>query len=104
MPLTLSPETEARLLRLAAEQGTTPDAVIENFMDNAPHALPEPAETDAEEQARLHREFAVLLEEARAVSFAVAAQPLPQTGELAPEEAEYGRIVTEKFRRQGFNV
>lgn len=73
MPLTLTPETEARLLAEAARRGASPDAVIEALLAEAGGNAPgdDPADRslieEAREQERLPNVLAQLREEADAL-------------------------------------
>lgn len=110
MTLTLPAETEVRLQTLVAQRNQPPEAVIdaalEALLREAPVSetpdtgLQQEPETEEERQTRLH---------------AVLAQLLPKAHEIVPEpydspartyyrESEFGKIVAEKFRKQGFDV
>jgi len=97
MTLTLAPDTEARLLAAAAEKGLAPEEVIDvllkqNGKDNRP--------AGEAEQARLQKIFTQL----QADALALETKPAPVRPDRAPEEVMYGEIITEKYRKQGFNL
>ena len=105
MALTLTPETETRVLAEATRRNQPPDAVI----DAALQALsrqeptlktPERQTADAEE-----KRMRDLLSAVQAQSRLLPPVPPEQTEiGAAPEEQAFGEIITEKFRKQGFNI
>lgn len=102
MTLTLAPETEARLLAAAAEKGLAPEEVIDALLrqeTTEPVDMTEPVQ-DTPEQARLRAAFFELIAEAQAL------EPVPakERPEQALEERLFGEIITEKYRKQGFNL
>ena len=109
MTLTLAPETEARLQALAAQRNEAPEAVIDAALEmlsrNEPmhdEATQEADEEAAyqERQAHLHRLMAAALEEAKTVT----PEPYNSPARTSYRESEVGKIIAEKFRKQGFNV
>lgn len=103
MTLTLAPETEARLLAVAMERNIAPEAVIEALLDTAYVAASAPVPSiiqDTAEQARLRAVMFDVIAEAQALD------PIPRRDNpnQSPDEQLYGEIVTEKYRRQGFNL
>lgn len=107
MTLTLKPETEARLRAVADRKGVPPeeviDAALEALLEAEPAAAPvSPPVTvqDTPEQARLRAALFDVIARAQALTPA----PRREASEQAPEERLYGEILTEKYRRQGFNL
>ena len=109
MTLTLAPKTEARLQALATQRNESPEAVVDAALEmlarNEPMhdgAAQEADEETAyqEEQARLRRLLLAATEEAKLV------EPMPYDSPARTyyRESEVGKIITEKFRKQGFNM
>lgn len=109
MTLTLPPETEARLQVLAARRNQPPEAVVDAALEML--ARNEPVQDEAaqeadeeaayqERQAHLHRLMAAALEEAKTVT----PEPYDSPARTYYRESEVGKIIAEKFRKQGFNV
>lgn len=97
MTLTLTPETEARLLAAATERGLAPEEVIDALLNQGfNHEHPA---ADAE-QERLQGVFDRLHTEALALEIEPALEKLDRT----PEEAQVSAIILEKYRTQGFNL
>ena len=106
MTLTLTPDTEARLRAAAAQKGLAPEEVIDvllrqDLTEAVRIAGPElPPAQDTPEQARLRAVlFGVI-----AKSQALVSKPAPSIPEQAEEERLVGKIITEKYRKQGFNL
>ena len=109
MALTLTPEIESRVLAEASRRNQAPDAVIDAALEAllrqaAPQdeMAPEADEEAAyqEQQAHLHRLMAAAIEEAKTVT----PEPYDSPARTYYRESEYGKIIAEKFRKQGFNV
>ncbi len=105
MALTLTPEIETRVLAEAARRNQPPEAVIEAALKALSREAPTPdasrkGTADGEEK-RMRDLLAAVQEQARLLP------PVPpeqtETGS-APEEQAFGKIIAEKFRKQGFNV
>lgn len=126
MTLTLAPETEARL-RAAAQKGLAPEEVIDALLKQNDGT--EPSAANAEQDRlqgvfdRLHAETLALEpellsvqdtpEQARmraalfdmtAKALALVPEPYQLNSEQAEEERLFGAIITEKYRKQGFNL
>lgn len=109
MTLTLTPETEARLLALVAQRNEAPEVVVDVALDalwqNGTKQDESAQEADEEaayqeRQAHLHRLMAAALEEAKTVT----PEPYDSPARTYCRESEVGKIIAEKFRKQGFNV
>ncbi len=130
MTLTLAPDTEARLLAAAAEKGLAPEEVIDALLrqdtiepiQDTPEEeqlrndfiewrlskivtdeameLTQASRREEQEQARLQDIFAQLQVDA----LALETEPAPVRHDHAPEEVMFGEIITEKYRKQGFNL
>jgi hypothetical protein len=102
MTLTLAPDTEARLLAAAAEKGLAPEEVIDVLLRHDATELVQDALRfqDTPEQARLRAALFSVIAKAQALT------PKPQSAnrEQADEERMFGEIITEKYRKQGFNL
>ena len=97
MTLTLAPETEARLLAAAAQKGLAPEEVIDALLkeDNGT----ENSAANAE-QERLQSVF----ERLHSAALALEVEPASPKTDRAPEEVQFGEIILEKYRKQGFNL
>ena len=109
MTLTLTPETEARLQALVARRNEAPESVVNASLEmlarNEPVQDAAAQEADEEaayqkEQDRLRRLLLAATEEAKLV------EPMPYDSPARTyyREIEVGKIIAEKFRKQGFNV
>jgi hypothetical protein len=105
MTLTLAPETEARVLAAAARRNETPEAIVDAAIQA--HLRDELMQDEAaqeaayqEEQARLRRLLLAATEEAKLVQ----PEPYDSPARTYYRESEVGKIIAEKFRKQGFNV
>lgn len=103
MTLTLAPDTEARLLAVAAEKGLAPEEVIDVLLRRDTNASLQDADEpvqDTPEQARLRAALFQVIAKAQAL------EPVPakERPDQALEERMYGEIITEKYRKQGFNL
>ena len=109
MTLTLAPETEARLQALAVQRNQAPEAVVDAALEMLARNEPRHDETAQkadeeaayqEEQARLRRLLLAATEGAKLV------EPMPYDSPARTyyRESEVGKIIIEKFRKQGFNV
>jgi len=105
MTLTLAPETESRVLAAATRRNQAPEAIIdaalEEYLRNEP-AQDEAAQEAArqEEQARLRRLLLAATDEAKLVQ----PEPYDSPARTYYRESEVGKIIAEKFRKQGFNI
>lgn len=101
MTLTLKPETEARLRAVANRKGVPPEEVIDAALEALMNMEPMPAPIqDTPEQARLRAALLDVIAKAQAL----VPELRRDNPEQAPEERLYGEIITEKYRRQGFNL
>ena len=107
MTLTLAPETEARLLAAAAQQGLAPEEVIDILlMQNATEiaASAQAPETssaqDSPEQARMRAALFDMIAKAQTL----VPEPAQANPDQAEEERLFGEIITEKYRKQGFSL
>lgn len=107
MTLTLAPETEARLLAAAAQKNLAPEEVIDAALEALLNSGPAPTKVtglpavqDTLEQARMRAALFDVIAKAQAR----VSKPRPEKPEQAEEERLFGEIVTEKYRRQGFNL
>ena len=105
MTLTLAPETEARLLKAAAQKGLAPEEVIDVLLrGDASDTNSETAEEllvqDTPEQARMRAAFFEMTAKAQAL----VPEPYNPNPAQAEEERLFGDIITEKYRKQGFNL
>ncbi len=102
MTLTLAPDTEARLLAAAAEKGLAPEEVIDTLLrrDIEETVQDTPEFQDTPEQARLRAALFSVIAKAQALT----PQPRGEIREQADEERMFGEIITEKYRKQGFNL
>ena len=109
MTLTLAPETEARLQALAAQRKEAPEAVADAALEML--ARNEPAQDEAtqeadeeaayqKEQARLH----ALMDDLLAKAHEIVPEPYASPARTYYRESEVGKIIAEKFPKQGFNV
>jgi len=105
MTITLAPETEARVLAAAARRNEAPEAIINAALGEYLHdeSVQDEAAQEAtyqEEQTRLRRLLLAATEEAKMV------EPMPYDSPARTyyRESEYGKILAEKFRKQGLNV
>ncbi len=89
MTLTLAPDTEARLRAAAAKKGLDPEEVTDALLQK-----------DQDEQERLRAAFCKVQSAAQAMTF----EPPPSNPDQAEEERLFGEIITEKYRKQGFNL
>ena len=94
MTLILTPDTEARLRAVAAQKGLAPEEVIDALLKD--FELPA---ADAE-QERLQNVF----ERVHAKALALKPEPAIENLDRAPEEVQFGEILVEKYRKQGFNL
>lgn len=103
MTLTLAPETEARLLAVAMERNIAPEAVIEALLDTVHVAASMPVSTvvrDTAEQARLRAVMFELIDAAQTLD----PEPFDSPTRQAYRDKPIDAVITEKFRRQGFNL
>ncbi|MGI4789417.1 MAG: hypothetical protein ACRYFS_11280 [Janthinobacterium lividum] len=107
MTLTLAPETGVRLLAVAAQKGIAPEEVIDLLLgqDIGETELPNQVSDillvqDTPEQARLRDVFAQL----QIKALALVPEPYKPNPDQAEEERLFGEIITEKYRKQGFNL
>ncbi len=109
MTFTLTPETEARVLAAAARRNEAPEAVVDAAIkallreEPVQDASAEEADDETayqERQAHLHRLMAAALEDAKTVE----PEPYDSPARTYYRESEYGKLLAEKFRKQGFNV
>lgn len=125
--MTLAPETEGRLRAAAAQRGLAPEEFIDVLLKQSGHT--ELSAADAEQERlqgvfeRLHAKALALEtelplvqdtpEQARlrtaffdmtAKALALVPEPYPLNAEQAEEERLVGEIITEKYRKQGFNL
>ena len=105
MALTLTPEIESRVLAAATRRNQAPEAIIDAALEE--YLRNEPAQDEAdqeatrqEEQVRLRRLLLAATEEAKLV------EPMPYDSPARTyyRESEVGKIIAEKFRKQGFNI
>ena len=105
MALTLTPETETRVLAEAARRNQPPEAIIDAALEALSRQEPTlnaPAEqTATAEEKRMRDLLAVVQAQSRLLPLVPPEQT--ETGS-APEEQAFGEIVAEKYRKQGFNV
>lgn len=105
MALTLTPNSESRVLAAARRRNQAPetiiDAALEEFLRNEP-AQDEAAQEAAyqEEQTRLRRLILAATEAAKLVE----PEPYDSPARTYYRESEVGKIIAEKFRKQGFNI
>lgn len=112
MTLTLTPETEARLLSVAARRNQTPEVVVDTAIEQLwqqgpPHGevVPDagPRERDESEQDRQERLHA-LMDELIAKAHATVPEPDDSPARTYYRASKVGRIIAAKYRKQGFNV
>jgi len=108
MALTLTPETESRVLAAAARRNQAPEALIDAALtallrdeplQTAP-AEEADEESDEERQTRLRRLMAAVLEEARTQE----PEPYDSPARTYYRNHPFAQGVAEKMRQQGFNV
>ena len=111
MTLTLPAETEVRLQTLAVQRNQAPEAVIDAALEALLREMPAPEtpsgsgfqeepETEEECQTRLHAVLAQLLAKAHEI----VPEPYDSPARTYYRETEFGKIVAEKFRKQGFDI
>lgn len=122
MTFTLAPETEARLQAAAAKRGLAPEEVInvllkqyddtegselkaeqnwfQRALDGVDAEALVSAVQDTPEQARLRAALFDMVERAQALM----SEPYRANLEQTEEERRFGEVVTEKYRKQGFNL
>ena len=107
MILTLPAETEVRLQTLAAQRHQAPEAVIdaalEALLREAPdkqEAMPGQEVPSEQSQEHLSRLLLAATEQAKLVQ----AEPADSPARTYYRESKVGRIIAEKFRKQGFDV
>ena len=107
MALTLTPETESRILAEAARRNQAPEAVIDAALEALlrdepmPSALENAAEESNEEkQTRLRRLMTAVLEEARTQE----PEPYDSPARTYYRNHPFAQGVAEKMRQQGFNI
>lgn len=109
MTLTLAPKTEARLQALVAQRNEAPEAVIDAALEmlvqneSAQDEAAQEADEEAayqEEQTRLH----ALMDDLLAKAHEIVPEPYDSPARTYYRESEVGKIIAEKFRKQGFNV
>jgi hypothetical protein len=104
MTVTLTPRAEARLQALAEQRGQAPETVIETARD-ALHEQgdlpsPEPPSIDEAEQARMRQAMTDILADAQTLVI----EPADSQARTHYRDSAFGEILTEKYRRQGFNL
>lgn len=107
MTLTLAPETEARLLAAATERGLAPEEVIDALLRQdvseiaaSAQASETPNVQDTPEQTGMRAALFDMIARAQAL----VSEPAQAKSSQAEEERLFGEIVTEKYRKQGFNL
>ena len=107
MTLTLPAETEVRLQTLVAQRNQAPEAVIDAALEALlreahamQEAMPEQEVSSEQSQEHLRRLLLAATEEAKLVQ----AEPIDSPARAYYREGEVGRIIAEKFRKQGFDV
>ncbi len=107
MTLTLPAETEVRLQTLAALRNQPPEAVIDAALEALLREAPDkqevvPGQEVSLEQSQEHLRHLLLAatEQAKLVQ----AEPADSPARTYYRDSEVGRIIAEKFRKQGFNV
>lgn len=107
MTLTLAPETEAQLLAAATEKGLAPEEVVDILLRQdateiaaSAQAPKTPVVQDTPEQARMQAALFDMIAKAQAL----VSEPAQAKSDQAEEERLFGEIVTEKYRKQGFNL
>jgi predicted transcriptional regulator len=105
MTLTLAPETEASLQILAALRNEAPEAVVdaaikELLRQEPVQDTPAVGESEEDRQRRLH----ALMDDLLAKAHEIVPEPYDSPTRTYYRESEVGKIIAEKFRKQGFNV
>ena len=107
MALTLTPEIESRVLAEASRRNQAPDAVIDAalkaLLRDDPvqdEAAQEADESEEDRQKRLH----ALMNDLLAKAHEIVPEPYDSPSRTYYRESEFGKILAEKFRKQGFNV